>query len=240
VPLVAELGAKVILEVQQPLKTLLSGIQGADRLISQGEERPLFDMHCPLLSLPLAFKTRLETIPAHTPYLSAPEERLAFWATQLPKLQTPTVAVVWGGNPDFVNDRMRSIGLASLVPLFSTPGFQFVSLQKDLREGDRDMMRNHPQMVHLGDQLADFSDTAAIMSLVDLVVSSDTAPVHLAGALGRPIWVLLDHINDWRWMRDRVDNPWYPTARLFRQSKVGDWESVVRRVAGELALFKSL
>ena len=99
----------------------------------------------------------------------------------------------------------------------------------------REILRNHPQLIHLGDKLADFSDTAAIMSQLDLVISSDTAPVHLAGALGRPVWVLLDHVNDWRWMLDREDNSWYPTARLFRQPKAGEWESVVMRVADELS-----
>jgi ADP-heptose:LPS heptosyltransferase len=150
----------------------------------------------------------------------------------------PRIGIAWAGNPNFVNDRMRSIGLAALAPLLSMPGFQFVSLQKDLRAGDQEIIRNHPELIHLGDRLADFSDTAAIMSLLDLVISSDTAPVHLAGALGRSVWILLDHINDWRWMRDRDDNPWYPTARLFRQPKIGDWESVVTRVARELATLR--
>ncbi len=235
VPLVAALGAKVIIEVQPALKMLLSAVKGADKVIGKGEKLPPFDFHCPLLSLPLAFKTRLETIPASTPYLSVPEERVAIWASQLPKSQMLRIGVVWGGNPDFVNDRTRSIGLARLAPLLSMPGFQFVSIQKDLRAGDQEILHNHPQLIHLGDKLADFSDTAAIMSRLDLVISSDTAPVHLAGALGRPVWVLLDHVSDWRWMLDRDDNPWYSTARLFRQPKVGEWESVVMRVANELS-----
>ena len=235
VPLVAALGAKVIIEVQPALKMLLSAVKGADKVIGKGEKLPPFDFHCPLLSLPLAFKTRLETIPASTPYLSVPEERVAIWASQLPKSQMLRIGVVWGGNPDFVNDRTRSIGLARLAPLLSMPGFQFVSIQKDLRAGDQEILHNHPQLIHLGDKLADFSDTAAIMSRLDLVISSDTAPVHLAGALGRPVWVLLDHVSDWRWMLDRDDNPWYSTARLFRQPKVGEWESVVMRVADELS-----
>ena len=240
VPLVASMGAKVIVEVQPELKMLLAQVKGADAVIGKGEELPSFDLHCPLLSLPLAFKTRLETIPANTPYLLASEERVAIWANQLPKSQMPQIGFVWGGNPDFANDRTRSIGLAPLVPLLSVPRIQFVSIQKDLRAGDQEILRHHPQLIHLGDKLADFSDTAAIMSQLDLVISSDTAPVHLAGGLGRPVWVLVEHASDWRWALDSEDNAWYPTARLFRQPKAGDWESVVRRVADELsALAKS-
>jgi len=235
VPMVAALGAKVILEVQPQLKLLLSGVQGVNKIIGKGEELPPFDCHCPLLSLPLALKIRLKTIPAVTPYLPAAEERMAAWTSRLPKSDRPRIGVVWAGNPEFVNDRMRSIGLAPLAPLFSLPGFQFVSIQKDLRAGDQEILRNHPDVIHLGDKLADFSDTAAIMSLLDLIISSDTAPVHLAGALGRPVWVLLDQHSDWRWMLNRDDNPWYPTARLFRQPKLGDWASVVGQVAAELS-----
>jgi tetratricopeptide (TPR) repeat protein len=235
VPMVAALGAKVILEVQPQLKLLLSGVQGVNKIIGKGEELPPFDCHCPLLSLPLALKIQLKTIPAVTPYLSAAEERMAAWTSRLPKSDRPRIGVVWAGNPEFVTDRMRSIGLAPLAPLFSLPGFQFVSIQKDLRAGDQEILRNHPDVIHLGDKLADFGDTAAIMSLLDLIISSDTAPVHLAGALGRPVWILLDQHSDWRWMLNRDDNPWYPTARLFRQPKLGDWASVVGQVAAELS-----
>ena len=121
-----------------------------------------------------------------------------------------------------------------LLPLLSVPGVQFISLQKDLRAGDSDLLREYPQIVDLGGQLNDFSDTAAIMSLLDLVVSSDTACAHLAGALGLPVWVLLQRQPDWRWMFDREDCPWYPSARLFRQPTAGDWDSVIRQVAAAL------
>jgi tetratricopeptide (TPR) repeat protein len=234
VPRLAALGAKVILEVQPALKTLLSSVKGADKVIGKGEELPRFDYHCPILSLPLAFNTRLETIPAATPYLFAPEERLAFWTSQLPKSDMPRIGVAWGGNPEFIDDKSRSIGLAPLMPLLSTPGFQFVSIQKDLRAGDQEILHNHPHVLHLGDKLADFDDTAAIMSLLDLIISSDTSPVHLAGALNRPLWILLQQSPDWRWMVDRVDNPWYPSARLFRQQSAGDWTGIVRKVIKEL------
>ena len=234
VPLVAALGTKVVLDVQPALKTLLAGIDGAAVVTATGGELPPFDLHCPLMSLPLAFKTRLETIPAAVPYLAASPERLATWNERLPKSQALRVGIGWAGNPNFPHDDERSIGLSPLVPLLSIPGVQFLSLQKDLRDGDEEILRRHPHIIHLGDKLDDFDDTAAVMSLVDLVISSDTAPVHLAGALGRPVWILLKHTADWRWLIDREDNPWYSTARLFRQSKVGDWESVVGQVAAAL------
>jgi tetratricopeptide (TPR) repeat protein len=235
VPLLAALGAKVILEVQPALKALLSTVKGADKVIGKGEELPPFDYHCPILSLPLAFKTRLETIPAETPYLFVPEERVAFWDSQLPKSPRPRIGVVWGGNPEFVDDKTRSPGLSPLVPLLSKTGFQFVSIQKDLRSGDEQILMRYPQVLHLGQKLGDFADTAAIMSLLDLIISSDTAPAHLAGAIGRPLWVLLQHTPDWRWMVDRVDNPWYPSAKLFRQKAAGDWGAVIEQVIQELS-----
>ena len=235
VPMVAALGAKVILEVQPELKLLFANLKGADKVIGKGEALPPFDGHCPLASLPLAFKTRLETIPPATPYLSAPEECVALWRNRLPKSDLPRIGVAWAGNPEFVDDKPRSIGLAPLVPLLSTPGFQFISIQKDLRAGDEQILRDHPHILHLGDKLADFGDTAAIMSLLDLVISSDTVPVHLAGALNRPVWILLQHSPDWRWMVNRFDNPWYPSARLFRQQTAGDWTGVVRQVIEQLS-----
>jgi ADP-heptose:LPS heptosyltransferase len=119
--------------------------------------------------------------------------------------------------------------------LLSLAGIEFLSLQKDLRDGDRDILRSNPHVMHLGDAMEDFSDTAAVISLVDLVITSDTSVAHLAGALGKPVWVLLQYVADWRWLLDRSDSPWYPTARLFRQPEIDDWESVIRRVKDELA-----
>ncbi len=234
VPLVAALGAKVILEVQPSLKNLLGDIDGASTVIGLGEELPPFDFHCPLLSLPLAFNTRLETIPRPTPYLFAAKESVNAWNERLPRSRVPLVGISWAGNPEFPADAPRTIGLRRLTPLLAVPGVQFVSIQKDLREGDQELLRQNPHLVHLGDKLDDFRDTAAIMSLLDLVISSDTGPVHLAGALGRPIWVLLQHSPDWRWLLDRDDSPWYPSARLFRQPKADDWQSVVDRLTEEL------
>jgi tetratricopeptide (TPR) repeat protein len=235
VPLVAGLGAKVIVEVQRELRSLASRIEGASLVLNRGEALPSFDYHCPLLSLPRAFKTRLETIPSKTPYLTAASEKLSTWDELLVRSGKPRIGIAWAGNATFSGDATRSIGLQRLAPLLSLPHFQFVSLQKDLRAGDDEILRKHPDVVDLGNRLVDFSDTAAIMSLLDLVISSDTAIVHLAGALGRPVWVLLEHLPEWRWLLGRDDSPWYPSARLFRQPASGDWESVVSRVVGEVS-----
>jgi hypothetical protein len=202
--------------------------------VSSEEELPEFECHCPLLSLPLAFKTRLETVPATVPYLHASKEHMHKWADRLPKSAAPRIGIAWAGNPAFKGDQSRSIGLARLSPLLSAAGVELVSIQKDLRAGDRDILRNNPGVLHLGDEISDFRDSAAIVSQLDLVISSDTSIVHLAGALGKPVWVLLQYAADWRWLLDRNDSLWYPTARLFRQTKLGDWDSVLQQVQCEL------
>jgi tetratricopeptide (TPR) repeat protein len=233
-PLVAARAAKVILEVQPPLKALLSRVAGAALVRGRGEDLPAFDVRCPLLSLPLAFKTRLDTIPATVPYVSASEDRIIKWKQRLPPEGKRRIGIAWAGNPAFSGDRTRSIGLPRFAPLLSVEGVELYSIQRDLRDGDRDILRSHPGVVQLGDAMEDFDDTAAIISLLDLVISSDTSVVHLAGAMGKPVWVLLQHVADWRWLMDRDDSPWYPTARLFRQPAIDDWESVVARVMREL------
>jgi hypothetical protein len=242
VPLVAAISrtTNVILEVQPPLKSLLSGIKGASLTIGHGERVPRFNYHCPLLSLPLAFETRLETIPATIPYVAASEDRVAKWKKRLTNSETRRVGIAWAGNRAFKDDQTRSIGLTRLLPILSVTGVKFISIQKDLRPGDREILRNNSQVIHLGDAIEDFSDTAAIVSLLDLVISSETSIVHLAGAMGKPVWILLQFAADWRWLLDRTDSPWYPTARLFRQPKIDDWESVVQEVKYELARLMSV
>jgi tetratricopeptide (TPR) repeat protein len=236
VPLVAARGAKVVLEVPQPLTALLSGIEGVSSVIGRGEKLPEFDCHCPLLSLPLAFKTRLETIPATIPYLFASEDRVIKWKERLPATGMRRIGIAWAGNGNFKGDQTRSIGLTRFLPLLSVAGIELVGLQKDLRDGDGDILRSHSRVVHLGDAMEDFSDTVAVMSSLDLVISSDTSVAHLAGALGKPVWVLLQYAADWRWLLGRSDSPWYPTARLFRQPGIGDWDSVIRHVEDALSL----
>jgi tetratricopeptide (TPR) repeat protein len=233
VPLVAARGGKVVLAVHAELKPLLRGLAGAG-VFGEGEPLPGFDLRCPLLSLPLAFGTTLETIPAQIPYLEAPPERLARWTPRLPP-GSRRVGLVWSGNPAHQNDRNRSIAFERLAPLLSVAGVQFVSLQKDVRESDAQALRRQPGVVDLGPALDDFADAAAVVSQLDLVITVDTAAAHLAGAMGKPVWILLPFSPDWRWLLDREDSPWYPSARLFRQPTIDDWASVVTRVAQELA-----
>ncbi|SDR85282.1 tetratricopeptide repeat protein [Bradyrhizobium canariense] len=235
-PLLVSQGANVICEVQAELQPLLAQLDGV-RVIASGEPLPAFDLHCPLLSLPLAFKTRVETVPAAVPYLAAPAVRLDYWRGRLPQA-LPRAGFVWSGSSTHKNDGNRSIPLARLAALFENPPVQCVSLQSELRSADRDVLRDLPKLVHLGDDIGDFTDTAAIISLLDVVISVDTAVAHLAGALGKPVVILLPHAADFRWMRDREDTPWYPTAKLLRQPTFGDWDSVIVRLHDELRQFQ--
>ncbi len=231
-PLLADRGAKVVCEVQPELKPLLSPLAGI-RVIAAGEPLPAFDLHCPMLSLPLAFATTPETIPACVPYLGAPAERLAHWRDRLPAGR-PRAGFVWSGSPSHKNDLNRSIPLARLAALFEDPPLCCFSLQSELRDADSEVLRGLPGLVDLGSELRDFADTAAVISSLDIVISVDTAVAHLAGALGKPVVVLLPHAADFRWMRDRDDSPWYPTAKLLRQPAFGDWDSVIVSLRDEL------
>jgi tetratricopeptide (TPR) repeat protein len=233
-PLLAARGAKVVLEVQASLRPLLSGLPGVSAITGRGEPLPPFDLHCPLMSLPLAFKTELATVPTGVPYLHAPHDRLAQWRSRLPAGKPLRVGLAWSGSPTHKNDHNRSIALSRLAPLCANDRVQFVSLQRDVREADAATLRKLSHVFAPGEALRDFADTAAVIALLDLVISVDTGVAHLAGALGKPVWILLPFMGEWRWLSDRDDSPWYPSARLFRQPKVDDWESVVARVQSEL------
>lgn len=235
-PLLAVRGANVICEVQPELLPLLSQIENVS-VVAAGETLPLFDLHCPLLSLPLAFKTEMTTVPAAVPYLAVPEDRRDRWQTRLPP-DRPRAGFVWSGSSTHKNDANRSIPLARLAPLFADPALRYISLQTELRSADRDILRNFPNLVHLGDTIGDFADTAAIIASLDVVVSVDTAVAHLAGAMGKPVLILLPHAADFRWMRERSNTPWYPTAKLLRQPAPGEWNSVVARLRDELRSFR--
>jgi tetratricopeptide (TPR) repeat protein len=234
VPLVERLGAKVVLEIQPPLKAIVAGLRGAARVLARGESLPHFDLHCPLMSLPLAFGTELEGIPADIPYLAVPAERIAKWRDRLGEKHHPRIGIAWAGSAVHENDGARSLSLERFAALLSAPGVEFVSLQKELNAADAAALRALTGVQPLGEELTDFADTAAVIAQLDLVVSVDTSVVHLAGALGRPVWVLLPFSPDFRWLLEREDSPWYPTARLFRQPRYGDWDSVLARARNEL------
>ena len=231
VPLVAELGARVILVVQDALYPLLSELPGVAQCLplSTGE-RPAYEMYCPVSSLPLAFATTLETIPSATPYLPAPaESRVQAWEDRLGAHDRLRVGLVWSGNPKHNNDHNRSIPLRMLTRILDVDA-SFVSLQKDPRPDDKATLLQRAEIVDLTTDLTDFAETAALVSCLDLVITVDTSIAHLAGALGLPTWILLPYMPDYRWLLDRDDSPWYPTVRLFRQTATREYPSVLERV----------
>lgn len=232
VPLVARRGATVLLHVPSALEPLIRSIAGASCVTSRHADLTAFDCHCPLPSLPLALGTRLETIPADIPYLAPTASHVARWRQRIGDGPGLRVGLVWAGNPARIRDEERSIPFATFGALLSVPDIRFFSLQKDMRSTDAAALAS--TAVALGGDLADFADTAAIASLMDLVISVDTSVVHVAGALGKPVWILIEALPDFRWLLDRDDSPWYPSARLFRQPREGDWESVIEYVRHEL------
>src|SRR2546425_1153985 len=230
---VAGLGAKVVLEVQPPLLPMVADLEGVTQAVPRGAPLPEFDYHCPLMSLPLAFRTDLGNIPADIPYIRSDAARVAAWQAKLGKKDKPRIGVVWSGSKALRNDR-RSMTLAEMLPLVGD-WTEWVSLQKDVRESETALLASRADVRHLGDELEDFADTAALIELLDLLVTVDTSVTHVAGAMGKPVWILLPfNPHDWRWMLDREDSPWYPTARQFRQSANGDWASVIRQLNEEL------
>jgi len=237
VPLVARRGATVIVECQTELKNLLCDIPGAARLIARGEVLPAFDLHCPLLSLPLAFAGP-STLSASVPYLRPLAERTAKWRDRLPANGRLRVGVCWAGSGAHLNDGNRSIPLARFAVLFAVSGVDFVNLQKEVSAPDAAILHKHG-VIQLGQEFADFADTAAVMAMLDLVISVDTSVAHLAGAMAKATAVLLPFSPDFRWMLDRTDSPWYPTMRLFRQASIGDWCGPLDRLSGELAAVAS-
>jgi tetratricopeptide (TPR) repeat protein len=238
-PLLAARGARVILAVQEPLRPLLEGLPDVALCMSRSEALPAFDLHCPICNLPLAFGTRLDTIPSALPYLPAPAPtRVQFWEQrledQLGPARKPRVGLAWSGNPGHLNDHNRSLPLRALLRVFGLDA-SFISLQKDPRADDK-VLLDRAGMIDLTADLTDLAETSALVSCLDIVISVDTSVAHLAGALGRPTWILLPYSPDFRWLLDRDDSPWYPTMRLFRQSESRDWNELVDRVRAELAL----
>jgi tetratricopeptide (TPR) repeat protein len=236
IPMLAARGARVMLWVDAPLGSLLSGLSGVSRLLTSSEPLPEFDLHCPLGSLPLAFGTRLETIPSDV-YLPRPDEaRVQAWESRLQRRLGPRgklrIGLTWSGNPNHWDDGNRSLQLQKLLPLLDLDA-AFVSLQKDPRPDDRAQLEK-TDIVDLTADITDLADTAALMSCLDLVISVDTSVAHLASALGRPTWILLSHKPDCRWLLGRDDSPWYGSVRLFRQDERRDYARVMVRVRDAL------
>jgi tetratricopeptide (TPR) repeat protein len=234
-PLVAERGGKIIIECRPELQRLFQGIAGESQVLLSDQPLPNFDLQCPLMDLLLVFGTTLSNLPNQVPYLKPTAEDVVSWRSRLtPHGTCKKVGLVWAGSSTNKNDHNRSVSLMRFAPLTKARGMRFFSLQK----GDAAVQaRNPPAGMELVDwtgDLKDFADTAALIDNLDLVITVDTSVAHLAGALGKPVWVLLPYIPDWRWMLDRQDSPWYPTMRLFRQRRFGDWAEVIERVAEAL------
>jgi tetratricopeptide (TPR) repeat protein len=226
-PLVAERGGRVIVSTAPDLTRLLREMPQISQVVDAGN-LPEFDCHCPILSLPFAFKTQLDSIPADIPYLKAPAEAAARWREILPvKKDRLRIGLVWAGNPGRKLDQRRSLQPEQLAPLFEVGGAEFFSLQKG---NPVSMISSFPQVNDPSGKLTDFAETAAAVENLDLVITVDTAVAHLAGALGKPVWVLLGFVPAWRWMLDRADSPWYSTMRLFRQPAMGDWNTPMEQV----------
>lgn len=234
-PLVRACGGRVVFGCQPALTRLLRSVEGIDELVPTAEVLPPFDLHLPLLSVPRVLGTTLATVPSRVPYITAEPDLVAHWGQRLgPREGCRRIGLVWAGNAQYGADRRRSLSLDRLRPLMAVPGNRFFGLQ--LGDGRRDLETGDlpPGFVDLASGIDDFADTAAIMANLDLVVSVDTSVAHLAGAMGRPVWILVPFASDWRWLKGRMDSPWYPTARLFRQPAPGDWTSVI--VSLEMAL----
>jgi tetratricopeptide (TPR) repeat protein len=233
VPLVKARGGRVLLDVQGQLKRLALEAPGVEAVTATGEALGDFAWQCPLMSLPLAFATVMDTIPAQVPYLKVPEEAGRAAAGRAWGAGGLRVGVVWSGNPKYSDDRARSVPLTMMAPLFALQGVQWFSLQ--MGAAAEQLGGAQTGVTDLRPAIGDMADTAALLERLDLVITVDTAVAHLAGALGRPVWVLLPFAPDWRWLLEREDSPWYPTMRLFRQPLPGDWAAVLERVRAELA-----
>lgn len=234
-PLVVQHGATIVFECQKELKPLLQTIEGIHHVFSQGEPLPEFDIQSPLLSLPLAFNTTLETIPAKVPYIKADVSLTEQWSKKIRRKNLKfNIGLVWSGNPKYGRDRYRSLSLQSFSCFTQIEYACFYSLQKG---SAAEQAKNPPSgmnLIDLTEDIHDFSDTAAFIENLNLIISVDTAVAHLAGAMGKPVWTLIPFIPDWRWMLHRTDSPWYPTMKLFRQSSPDTWDDVISKIYHEL------
>jgi tetratricopeptide (TPR) repeat protein len=233
VPLVAARGGTVMVECPPAVMPLVKRVPGVSKVISSKEPWPECHVQCALMSLPMIFRTNLSTIPAQVPYISADPVKVTEWGEKLKSVPGKKVGLVWAGSHTHQNDKQRSIAVDRFLPVTKVPGVSLISLQK-YRPNATDRPKPPEGALDWTDQLNDFGDTAALIENLDLIITVDTAVAHLAGAMGKPVWVLLPHTSDWRWLRTREDSPWYPTARLFRQDSPGDWAGVIERVCSAL------
>ena len=236
IPLLAERGARVILAVPAPLHKLLETVPGVAQVISGGSSGLQHHYQCPLMSLPRAFRTTPDTVPAPVSYLHADSTRIAYWSRRLGPRTQPRIGLVWGGRRYAPINYPRDVPLESLRPLLDLDA-DIISLQKEVSAGDRQLLAQLPRLRHLGDSLEDFADTAALIENLDLVIAADTAVAHLAGALGKPVWLMNRYASCWRWLQRGSESPWYPTMRQFRQHTVGNWDPVVVAVREALLDF---
>ncbi|MGC8494102.1 MAG: tetratricopeptide repeat protein [Syntrophobacteraceae bacterium] len=233
VPLVARAAGATILRVPAVLASLAGSLDCPVSIVSMGDDLPEHDFHCPLMSLPLALGGRLETIPTEIPYLRAPKERVEKWRTRLGGPKRLRVGLAWAGRRREPANHTRDMRLEMFLPLMRLE-VDLISLQKEVPEQDVDFLESMPRLARIGEELSDFADAAALIENLDMVLSVDSAIAHLAGALGKPTWIVLRHSGEWRWFLERHDSPWYPTARLFRQKSPGDWAGVVADLVREV------
>ena len=232
VPLVAQTAGRTILRVPTLLKSLAQTLDCPVSVITF-EELPPHDFNCPLMSLPLAFGTTLESIPSAVPYLRSKPDRVEKWRNELGPRTRPRIGLVWAGRRREPINLTRDMDLEVLAPLTHLD-VEIISLQKEIPDQDKTVLESMPQITRLGEKLSDFEETAALIENLDMVISVDTVVAHLAGALGKPVWIMLRHSGEWRWLLNRNDSPWYPTARIFRQQKPGDWAGVVGDITQQL------
>ncbi len=233
-PMVKAKGANVVVEVQPELARLISTVAGVDRVINRGGPLPDHDFHAPMMSLPYLFGTDIDSIPADVPYVSAIDPSAVQLPANLGRIKR--IGIAWSGRPTHRNNRNRSAGFKHFVELLGLPGVAVFSLQKGPAAVEINEYGSEALVTDLGGRVRDFADSAAVVSQLDLVITVDTALGHLAGALGKPVWIAMPFAPDWRWMRGRTDSPWYPTARLFRQKRPGAWDGVfseIRRMLRE-------
>lgn len=233
---IADLGTNIILEADPSLYGLFGNLPGVTHLIKKGDRLPEFDFHSSLMSAPFALKTNLTNIPASSSYLVADPIKVELWKLKLGEKKRKRIGISWSSVSTFENDKDRSMALSSFIQAFPPDEYELVCLQKIIKQTDIETLRSRPDILFFGDDLKDFSDTAALIECVDLVISTCTSIPHLSGALGKPTWIVLSFVADWRWLSDRNDSPWYSSVHLYRQSTEGNWNEVMQRLAADLII----